>query len=82
MSQTPFVQVLKIIGNAFVTAIGGVEPEIMAKYYKPHAGKSSFAMFPILNRPQSRGVIRLKSSDPHSNPLVDLKYLTDDDDVE
>ena len=84
MSQTPDVQVVKILGNAVIsnTFLGDGRREAIAKYYKPHVGKSSFAMFPILIRPKSRGVIRLKSSDPHENPLVNPKYLTNDDDIE
>ena len=84
MSQTPDVQVVKIIGNTIIgnTFLATVEPEIMAKYYKPHDDKSSFAMYPILIRPKSRGVIRLKSKDPHENPLVNPNYLSNDDDIE
>ena len=84
ISQTPDVQVVKILGNPVIgnTFLAPVDTVNMAKYYRPHVGKSSFAMYPILIRPKSRGVIRLKSSDPHENPLVDPKYLTNDDDLE
>jgi choline dehydrogenase len=35
-------------------------------------------MAPILLKPQSRGTITLRSSDPKAKPVIDPKYLTDD----
>ena len=37
---------------------------------------------PTLSRPESRGTIRLASSDPFVHPLIDPNYLADQNDVD
>ena len=39
-------------------------------------------MGPILVKPRSRGTITLRSSDPMAKPIIDPRYLTDDDGVD
>jgi choline dehydrogenase len=41
-----------------------------------------FALGPVLLRPNSRGTLRLRSSDPTAPPLIDPAYLTDPADIE
>lgn len=36
----------------------------------------------ILNHPQSRGAVKLRSADPHAAPLVDPNYLAEKEDVD
>lgn len=36
----------------------------------------------IGNHPQSRGLVRLQSADPHVPPLVDPKYMAEKEDVD
>jgi choline dehydrogenase len=52
------------------------QPET-ATISKEHA----FTMLPGLIYPKSRGHLRLKSADPNAAPLIDPRYLSDDDDV-
>ena len=41
-----------------------------------------FAIGALLLRPESRGRIALRSSDPYDDPAIDPRYLTDDDDLQ
>lgn len=41
-----------------------------------------FGINSILLRPKSRGTVRLASADPHAAPLIDNRFLYEDDDVE
>ncbi|GAW08848.1 alcohol oxidase [Lentinula edodes] len=54
--------------------------------YKDHGGflfsEHTRALHVCLLRPSSEGLIRLKSSDPWSDPSVDPKYLQADQDIE
>ncbi len=43
----------------------------------PYTGHA-VVMGPILLKPHSRGTIKLRSSDPKDNPIIDPRYLTDD----
>jgi hypothetical protein len=36
----------------------------------------------ILNHPQSRGAVKLRSADPHAAPAVDPNYLSEKEDVD
>ena len=44
----------------------------------PYA-RHAVVMGPILLKPRSRGTITLRSSDPKAKPIIDPRYLTDDD---
>jgi choline dehydrogenase len=43
----------------------------------PYVGHA-VVMGPILLKPQSRGTVTLRSSDPKDKPIIDPRYLTDD----
>ena len=43
---------------------------------------NGFICIPVLLRPKSRGTIRLNTSDPFHDPLIDPKYLTHPDDLD
>merc|ERR1719315_722265 len=51
------------------------------KYIKPHVGRESAAIIATLNRPKSRGSIKLRNSDPLSHPIIDPNYLQDEEDI-
>lgn len=55
----------------------GVRDDIYQKYYKPVEEKDTWQVIPMLLRPNSKGTIRLASSDPYAAPLIDPKYFTD-----
>jgi choline dehydrogenase-like flavoprotein len=52
------------------------------KYIKPHVGKESAAIIATLNRPKSKGSIKLMNNDPFSHPIIDPKYLHEEEDIE
>ena len=43
---------------------------------------NGFVCLPVLLRPKSRGTIRLNTSDPFHDPVIDPKYLTHLDDLD
>src|SRR6202012_6004951 len=54
-----------------------------APYFEEGIGdpydRHAVVMGPILLKPRSRGTITLRSSDPRSKPIIDPRYLTDDE---
>ncbi|XP_040078707.1 L-sorbose 1-dehydrogenase-like [Ixodes scapularis] len=60
----------------------GLTKEVYDAYYKPHRGKFGFQLAPVLNRPKSRGYVRLKTTDPHGKPLINPNYLSHPEEVE
>ena len=42
----------------------------------------SAQLMTILNHPQSRGAVKLRSADPHAAPAVDPNYLSEKEDVD
>jgi len=54
-----------------------------APYFEEGIGdpydRHAVVMGPILLKPRSRGTITLRSSDPKAKPIIDPRYLTDDD---
>ncbi|XP_054165567.1 L-sorbose 1-dehydrogenase-like [Oppia nitens] len=50
-------------------------------YYRPYVGHQIFYPLVVLKRIKSEGNVKLKSTDPFDNPLVDPKYLSNSDDM-
>lgn len=59
----------------------GLTQELYDAYYKPQRDKHGFQLAPIVNRPKSKGYVRLKSKDPHDKPLINPNYLSHPEDV-
>ena len=53
-----------------------------AKAVRPPTTRPGLTVLPTLIYPESRGTIRLASSDPSAAPLIDPGYLTDPRDIE
>jgi len=51
-------------------------------YIKPHIGRDSASIIATLNRPKSRGFIKLKSKNAWDYPIIDPNYLSEDEDIE
>uniref|UniRef100_A0A023F5C8 Putative glucose dehydrogenase acceptor-like protein n=1 Tax=Triatoma infestans TaxID=30076 RepID=A0A023F5C8_TRIIF len=49
--------------------------------FKDINNRDVFGVFPMIMRPKSRGVIRLKNKDPFQAPLIYHNYLTHPDDI-
>jgi choline dehydrogenase-like flavoprotein len=58
-----------------------VKPGLLQKFYENGKGTDSFQIINILNRPLSRGEVRLNSSRPSDPPLMDPKYFENYEDV-
>jgi len=58
-----------------------LKQDIWQKFYGPYSGQSTITFIPLLNRPQSRGRIKLKSNDISDDPIVDPNYFSDDNDL-
>jgi choline dehydrogenase-like flavoprotein len=63
--------------GARVRKVLGLSERTYQKVYAPIANKDSFTIIPLLLRPRSRGVIRLKSADPFAHPHIDPNYFAD-----
>ena len=50
--------------------------------YKPYEGLNTFAIYPMLLRPESRGQIRLKSTDPFQYPAIQPNIFDKERDVD
>lgn len=58
-----------------------INTEIFDEYFLDAAFTEGFSMYPILLRPQSRGRVSLRSSDPNDAPVIEANYLSHPDDV-
>lgn len=67
-------------GKGFVS-LYGLDHNIWKRVYEPYAPMDTFTIDPVLLRPKSRGYIKLRSANPYDHPIIDPKYLTNDDDV-
>jgi choline dehydrogenase-like flavoprotein len=63
--------------GARVRKVLGLSERTYRKVYQPIANKDSFTIIPLLLRPRSRGVIRLKSANPFKHPYIDPNYFSD-----
>ncbi|KAH7943944.1 hypothetical protein HPB52_013722 [Rhipicephalus sanguineus] len=55
--------------------------DVYDQYYLPNRGRHGFALVPVMNRPKSRGYVKLRTANPFDHPIIDPKYLTHPDDV-
>lgn len=69
-------------GGLFGKRANGLNDETYAELYEDILYKSSFSIVPLLLRPRSRGIIKLRDSNPYSPPMIYPNYLTDPHDVE
>ena len=54
----------------------------MEAFFNGHVHNHGFTVLVGLQRPASKGIIRLESGNPFHYPLIDPKYLHEDVDVE
>lgn len=50
--------------------------EVYDQYFLPKRGDYGFALAPVMNRPKSRGYVKLRTANPLDQPIIDPKYLT------
>ncbi|XP_011342593.1 glucose dehydrogenase [FAD, quinone] isoform X2 [Ooceraea biroi] len=60
----------------------GISDEVYSNYFAPLLYKNTVTIAPILLHPKSRGEVRLRSGDPFDEPLIDPKYLSNENDID
>nr|XP_037286065.1 glucose dehydrogenase [FAD, quinone]-like [Rhipicephalus microplus] len=69
------------MGSQLATNDLARQANVYNQYYLPNRGRHGFALAPVMNRPKSRGYVKLRTTDPFDKPIIDPKYLTHPDDV-
>ncbi|XP_032526926.1 glucose dehydrogenase [FAD, quinone] [Danaus plexippus] len=64
-----------------VKKVLGLKDEIYDTVFKPIANKDGWTIMPLLLRPNTRGYVRLKSSNPFEYPIMNPRYHEDPLDV-
>ncbi|XP_077519820.1 4-pyridoxate dehydrogenase-like [Amblyomma americanum] len=59
----------------------GISQQMLDGYYKQKRGQYAFQIVPILLRPKSEGFIKLRSTNPTEYPIIDPKFLSNQEDV-
>ncbi|KAH9379333.1 hypothetical protein HPB48_015136 [Haemaphysalis longicornis] len=59
----------------------GLRPDVYMQYYLPNRGRHGFFSGPIINRPKSRGYVKIKSNNPLDHPMIDPNYLSHPEDI-
>ncbi|HTG18433.1 MAG TPA: GMC oxidoreductase, partial [Reyranella sp.] len=57
-------------------------PTLVVDHGRTRMKRNGYSLHICTLRPQSRGTIRLRSSDPKEHPLIDANYLADRQDLE
>ncbi|XP_037572184.1 4-pyridoxate dehydrogenase-like [Dermacentor silvarum] len=50
--------------------------DVYDQYFLPKRGHHGFALAPVMNRPKSRGYVKLRTANPLDQPIIDPMYLT------
>ena len=53
----------------------------MWQMFRPLAFKDAWSIIPMLLRPKSRGVVRLRSANPYDTPIFNAGYFSDPRDI-
>ncbi|XP_054156376.1 glucose dehydrogenase [FAD, quinone]-like [Oppia nitens] len=59
----------------------GLKKSVWKQVFKPYVGYNTFSIYAVVMRPKSRGWIRLLSTDPYDQPLIDPKYFDEEQDL-
>ncbi|XP_012235578.1 glucose dehydrogenase [FAD, quinone]-like [Linepithema humile] len=70
----------KDYGFIFKKALG-ISDEVYSKYFASLSYENTVTIAPVLLHPKSSGELRLRSSNPFDKPLIDPKYLSNEDDI-
>lgn len=67
--------------GAQVRKVLGLTNEVYNTVYRPISNRDAWTIMPLLLRPKSRGTIRLRSSNPFHNPIINANYFSDPKDI-
>ena len=68
-------------GGRTVRKVHGIRDDVWDEYYKPIANTDTFSIMPVGLRPNSRGCIRLNSTNPYDKPIINPNYYDHPDDI-
>lgn len=68
-------------GGTQIWKAHGIKESFYKRVFEPIVNKDVWSVIPMLLRPNSRGIIKLRSSNPYDYPLIYPNYLTDPLDV-
>ncbi|XP_074594379.1 L-sorbose 1-dehydrogenase-like [Brevipalpus obovatus] len=66
---------------ALAEYLGELKSEIVNRYLVPNDGKDGFSVSVINRRPLGRGFVTIKSSDPHENPMINIRMFENERDL-
>lgn len=86
-SAKPDVELLFTCGslnsdNELERRAHGVNDEVYEKFFKPIENKDAWSIWPIVQNPRSHGRIKLRSSNPFDDPVIEPNFFADPADVE
>lgn len=58
-----------------IKSLIGIKDNVFSRVFEPYIGRNTFTITAIVLRPQSRGYIRLQSSDPFTHPIIEPNYF-------
>ncbi|XP_049941793.1 4-pyridoxate dehydrogenase-like [Schistocerca serialis cubense] len=67
---------------ALIRIASGLRDDVYDAVFRPYEGQHGFSVVPFPLRPRSRGRVRLASSDPHQQPVLEMGYFSDPRDLE
>ncbi|KAG6800724.1 glucose dehydrogenase [Apis mellifera caucasica] len=59
----------------------GISEKVYNEYFGPNLYENTITIAPVLLHPKSKGEIKLRSSNSFDPPLIDPKYLSNEDDI-
>ncbi|XP_029671700.1 glucose dehydrogenase [FAD, quinone]-like [Formica exsecta] len=62
--------------------IMGISDKVYNKYFASLSHENTITIAPVLLHPKSSGELRLQSSNPFDEPLIDPKYLSNKEDID
>ncbi|KAB0791786.1 hypothetical protein PPYR_03586 [Photinus pyralis] len=68
-------------GGVQITKAHGLKPEFYKRVFERMNNKDVWSVIPVLLRPRSRGVIKLRSTNPFDHPMIYPNYFKDDFDM-
>lgn len=77
-----------VVGDSFLTnpvymkTLWHIKKDIFNEVYGPYMGNLSYTAFVVLQKPKSRGWVRLADANPKSAPLINLNIYDHPDDVD
>lgn len=68
-------------GGIHIWRAHGLKESFYKRVFEPILNKDVWSAIPMLLRPRSKGVIKLRSKNPYDYPLIYPNYLTDPLDI-